>query len=86
VISFPAYKALPQDSQIDLLLEFGVYLQLMRNTSHLSIELYALEDFYVEIYFDRKTEHPLFLRAFNCINELQPYFTFIEIDGIFETK
>ena len=86
MLPFKTYKTLSNDQQIDLLLEFGVYLDLARNTSQLSIELYALGDFYVEIYFNRATEDPLFLRAFHAVRELEPYLASIEIDSIFETN
>ena len=84
MIAFGSYKILPYDMQVDLLLEFGVWMELVRNTSQLSIELYTLENFYVEIYFDRVTEDPLFLKAFDSVEELEPYFPLIHIDGLFE--
>ena len=86
MISFETYKMLPQDMQAEALLHFGVYLELIRTTQQLNIELYALNEFYVEIYFDKMTGDPLFLRAFDSVMELEPYLPFIEIDSILETK
>jgi hypothetical protein len=83
---FESYKMLSQELQADILLEYGVYLELIRNAPNLSIELYALYNFYVEIYFDKGTEEPLFLRAFNSVKELEPYLHLVEIESIFETK
>jgi len=80
------YKLLPQDEQAEVLMKFRVYMELVRHSEQLNIELYALNDFYVEIYFDTITEDPLFLRAFDSTQELEPYFALIEIDNIFEIK
>lgn len=86
MVVFLTFKMLPQDVQAEVLLKKGVYLELIRKTSGLSIELYALSDFYVEVYFDQVTEEPLFLRAFRSIKELEPYLSLIEIESIFETN
>jgi hypothetical protein len=83
---FESYKMLSQDLQAEILLECGVYLELIRNAPRLSIELYGLFGFYVEVYFDKGTEEPLFLRPFSSVKELDPYLHQVEIDGIFETK
>ena len=82
MIGFKEYKSLPQTQQADLLLEHGVYLELIRQTSKLEVELYALEGFYVEVYFDRKTEEPLYLKAFRNLRYLEPYLTIIDIDPL----
>ena len=86
MISFITYKTLSNNQQIDLLLQFGVYLDITKAAGYLSIELYALGDFYVEIYFNTITEAPLFLRAFNSVRELEPYLASIEIDNIFRDQ
>ena len=86
MISFKKYKSLPQTEQADLLLEHGVYLEMIRQTSKLEVELYALEGFYVEVYFDRKSEEPLFLKAFRNMKYLEPYLTIIDIDHLFKVK
>ena len=84
MISFEIYKNLTQVRQAEMLLEFGVYLELERQTVQLNIELYALDDFYVEVYFDKISEEPLFIRAFRSVQELEPYLPRIEIDAISE--
>jgi hypothetical protein len=86
MIPFHTYKILPQDMQAEVLMKFGVYTELIRQTPQLSIELYALNDFYVEIYFDKISEDPVCIKAFNSINELEPYLSLIEIESIFEIK
>ena len=77
---------LSQDLQAEILMQFGVNLDLIRETSNLNIELYALYDFYVEVYFDKATEDPLFLRAFNSMQELEPYLPSIGIDSLLEAS
>lgn len=85
MISIDRYNMLPQEMQAEILLEHGAYLELTRKTPQLNIELYALANFYVELYFDKVTEDPLFLRAFDTVKELEPYLPLIEIEGILET-
>jgi hypothetical protein len=69
--------------QADMLFNSGIYLELLRKTSQLNIELYALENFYVEVYYDNSTEDALFLRAFESAKELEPYLSLITVRNIF---
>ena len=82
-MTFSTFNILPQDMQADELLDSGVYLDLARQTQRLNIELYALHNFYVEVYFDKLTEDPLLLRAFESLKELEDYFHLISINSIF---
>ena len=84
MISFVEYRSLPQNYQAEILWTDGVYLELMRYTKGLNIELYALYNFYVEVYFDSLTEEPLFLKAFKQAKKLDPYLSQINIENIFE--
>jgi hypothetical protein len=86
MVSFSLYKTLPRETQIDLLLEFGVYLDLVRESPQLSIELYALGSFYVEIYFNTLSDDPFFVRAFDSMVELEPYLPMVEIKRVLEMK
>ena len=79
MLRYSQYRSLQQNEQVDLLLGDGVYLDLMRYTSNSYIELYALEDFYVEVYFEKTTEEPLFLRPFCDLRHLDPYLEEISI-------
>lgn len=72
--------------QAEILWQFGVYLDLTRATSRRYIELYALDNFYVEMHFHKKTEEPLFLKAFNKTKDLEPYLKLIEIESLLEEK
>jgi len=82
MINYKQYKNLPQTEQADVLLERGVYLEMIRQTSKMEVELYALEGFYVEVFFDRRTEEPLFIKAFRDMKYLEPYLTIIDIDQL----
>lgn len=84
MVAFETYKTLRQDLQAELLWEYGVYMELIREIPDSNIELYSLFNFYVEIYFDKETDDPLFLRAFAGTNGLEPYLPFIEIESLFE--
>lgn len=86
MISFKAYNKLSQDLQAEILWQFGVYLDLVRTTSRRCIELYALDNFYVEMHFNKKTEEPLFLRAFSRTKDLEPYLKLIEIESLLQAK
>jgi hypothetical protein len=83
VISFSVFNILPADMQADMLFNSGIYLELVRKTSQLNIELYALEHFYVEVYYDNSTEDALFLRAFESTKELEPYLSMIPVRNMF---
>ena len=86
MISFGAYRRLSLDLQAEILWQFGVSLDLVRITSKRCIELYALDNFYVEMHFNKKTEEPLFLRAFNKTKDLEPYLKLIKIESLLEAK
>lgn len=81
MISFSEYKCLEQSKQAEILWMEGVYLELVRRTRKMNIELYSLNDFYVEIFFDRITEEPLFLKSFKNIRSLDAYLSLIDIEN-----
>lgn len=84
MIQFEKYRLLPQEVQAEILWMEGTYLELIRKKSGLNIELYALDNFYVEIYFDRINGEPLLLRSFNEMKDLDAYLGQIHIEGLFE--
>ena len=86
MISFKAYRSLSIEKQAQILWEDGVYLELIRHTSKLNIELYALNDFYVEIYFDKSTEEPQSLKPFKKLKGLEPYLSLINIQSALEIR
>lgn len=81
-MTFSTFNILPQGLQADVLLNSGVYLDLARETSKLNIELYALHEFYVEVYLDKITEDLVLLRAFESLRDLERYFHLIAINSI----
>ena len=86
MISFEKYQSMAQSQKAEILWLEGVYLELIRQTPLLNIELYALYDFYVEIYFDKATEEPLFLRAFQDPVNLEPYLSLVDIKDALEIR
>jgi hypothetical protein len=79
MLAFEDYLNLEEDLQTQVLSLDGVYLELIRNARNLNVELYALYDFYVEIFFDRETEEPLYLKAFKNVEDLEPYLELVDI-------
>lgn len=82
MFTYDEFQSLDEDLQTQILALDGVYLGLIRNVRSLSVELYALFNFYVEIFFNRQTEEPLYLKAFNNMQNLDPYLGLIDIDGL----
>jgi hypothetical protein len=86
MLCFEQYHSLDQDLQAHLLWKDGVFLELIRNTHKLNIELYTLYNFYVEVYFDAITEEPLFLKPFINSDLLEPYLQQINLEGLLAIK
>jgi hypothetical protein len=86
MVSFNHYKTLNEGRQAEILWEEGVYLGLIRSTKSLNVELYALHGFYVELYFDRITEDPVFIRPFNGTIDLEPYLDLIDIHDVLKNS
>ncbi|MFL5738738.1 MAG: hypothetical protein ACJ75B_00865 [Flavisolibacter sp.] len=84
MMSFQKYQTLESSLQAEILWLHGVYLDLIRHTPKLNIELYSLFDFYVEIYFDKVSEEPLFLKAFKDIRKLDPFLEHVDIESLLE--
>lgn len=82
MLTFKEFLSLDEDLQTQVLSLDGVYLELIRNCRNLNVELYALYDFYVEIFFDRMTEEPLYLKAFKNLKNLDPYLEGIDITDV----
>jgi hypothetical protein len=80
--SYKAYQALDEDLKTQILSMKGVYLELISSDGKTNKELYALFGFYVEIYFDRETEEPLYLEAFENLAQLDEYLEMIDISEL----
>ncbi len=79
MLTFEEYLTLDEDLQTQILSLYGVCLNLLRCCGNLTTELYALYDFYVEIFFDATTEEPLYLKPFQHTQYLEPYLEQIDI-------
>ncbi|MGN6163246.1 MAG: hypothetical protein ACTHOF_01795 [Flavisolibacter sp.] len=79
MLTFEEYSSLDEDLQTQVLSLDGVYLELIRNARNLNVELYALYNFYVEIFFDKNTEEPLYLKPFKKMKYLDPYLVLVDI-------
>ncbi|MGN6401592.1 MAG: hypothetical protein ACTHMD_14145 [Flavisolibacter sp.] len=79
MLTFEEYSSLDEDLQTQVLSLDGVYLELIRNARNLNVELYALYNFYVEIFFDKNTEEPLYLKPFKKMKYLDPYLDLVDI-------
>ena len=82
MLTYTEFQSLNEDMQTQLLSLDGVYLDLNRSKGKYHIELYALYSFYVEIFFDRLTEEPLYLKAFRKMKSLDLYLEMIDIGEI----
>jgi hypothetical protein len=82
MLTFEEFQTLDEDLQTQVLAMDGVYLELIRKVRSLNVELYALFNFYVEVFFNRETEEPLYLKAFNRMQNLDPYLELIDIGGV----
>jgi len=86
MIKYQEYLSLHEDLQTQLLSVDGVCLDLVRNCRNISVELYSLYQFYVEIFFDKATEEPLYLKAFNKLELLDPYLDQVDIAELKEIR
>jgi hypothetical protein len=66
------FKALSLDKQYRSLLLNSVCLA-SRDTEEHYIQLFQLDDFYVEVYFEKNCEKIIRSRSFQDTNELYPY-------------
>lgn len=76
------YQQLDELLQAQILWIDGAYL-MMRTTPRLRVELYSLYHFYVEVFYDQRTEDPLYIKSFERTDYLEPYLEQISIDDIF---
>ena len=53
-----------------------------RKENNLTISLYQVQSFYVEVFYSGKENKISRLRSFSSINQLEPYLNNIDISGI----
>jgi hypothetical protein len=75
------FKFLEKESKHHFLLDKGVFL-LTRQEPEYYIDLYQLDDFYVEAYFHYGRNRLVYLRAFTNMEELYPYLKQVDISPL----
>ena len=83
MMSFVIYEQLGEASQYQLLSTDGVFL-LERTTEQLTVQLYALYYFHVELYSDRKDGSVFFIRPFEGTKRFDAYLELISIDELLD--
>ena len=86
MLSYSQFQSMSQQKQAEVLWMRGVYLELKRISGRFLVELFSLGAFYVELYFNRETEEPEFIRSFQNMGLLDPYLQTVEIDGLFQPE
>ena len=80
-ITFTEFRTLPRQEQCDVIVSIGDYLESTRQ-DNLQIMLYAVDMFFVELYYDPVTQKIIKLRAFRSGPILDKYSK--DLDGILE--
>lgn len=75
------FDSLGQTQQYEVLLEKAVYLS-NRSDNNFSYILYQIESFYVEVKFDLVANDFIMYRAFDDMEELEPYLLEIDLDEV----
>ena len=80
--TFPQFKSLSSELQIDELGLHGVSLDLDCNLQGSEAVLFSYHDFYVELVVAKHTDEILFVNCFQSLNMLEPYLEQIDISEI----
>lgn len=80
--TFPQFKALSAELQIDELGQHGISLDLDCNLQGSEAVLFAYRDFYVELVVVKHTDEILCVNCFRNLNLLEPYLQQIDISEI----
>ena len=75
------FKSLPARRQQQLIVDKGVQLA-NRESKHFSIFLYALDGFYVELFFFKGSGEYASLKPFGEVEQLEPYLREIDVKGL----
>jgi hypothetical protein len=85
-ISIKQYQRLNEYQKVQLLWFQGVPMEVVRFTKDMRVELYAMDRFYAEVYYDASQEEPLFVKAFSNMKKLDPYLSQVDISGIMQLR
>ena len=72
------FKCLKIQEKQQCLFDNGVYL-ISRDEAEYLIDLYQIDSFYTEAYYDKSSMTLIYLRAFSSIDDLYPYWKYINI-------
>ena len=75
------FKYQEKQKKQQLLFENGIYLA-SRFIKDYQLVLFAVDSFYVEVYFDLEHEQVGYIKAFSSTDELMPYLSSIDITAI----
>lgn len=75
------FNLLSEDEKVDLLYHEGTYLA-KRKKHNLTLVLYQLEDFYVEVHYNKYRYLINDIRYFHSLELLNPYLEQIDIEEI----
>ncbi|UOQ52580.1 hypothetical protein [Hymenobacter cellulosivorans] len=76
-----SFKQLPMGQQADVLRRSGHFLSDRRQDSF-ELQLYALGDFYAEVWRGKGEEHILFIHLFQDSHNLMPYLESIRLPEV----
>ncbi len=75
------FKKLTIDQQANYVKRFGKYLSIRENR-HFLIDLYCIDDFFVELWYSPNSAGINQIKAFRGIEKLDPYLKNIDLSGI----
>lgn len=75
------FGLLPDNEKIDILYNQGVYIG-KRRVEKLSVLLYQLETFYVEVYYKKHRRHVTRVYCFSSTTLLDPYLEQIDVEHL----
>jgi hypothetical protein len=82
-MTLQSFIKLCPNSQQERVFDYGIFIADRKNQGYI-IYLYALDDFYVELYYIQKTTALSHIVTFQSIERLEPYLVQIDINGLFQ--
>jgi hypothetical protein len=82
MISIHQFKNLPLEEQIEQLNEYAISMDVYYCKNGAEVLLFALGNFYVEIYVRKNTDEIIRLRSFTSMKKLDVYLDQVDIEEI----
>jgi hypothetical protein len=76
------FNSLDHADRIQILEDFGTYLELSRQSEGCKVALFDLYGFYVEVYLDQQEDRIIKLHGFGNTNRLEKYLRQIDISSM----